>query len=136
MNRLQGSSKDLDTSFGTGPSSFNPANDPRLSSFSSPEKNNRKPWSAPNDAGNPLSLERNHRGPGPGEGPNYGRAKLTQQQQMQNTLDDPLQHLHRARNHEQYQSSEYSPSVFDVNGARVNSRKIGILNNKILVFNM
>ena len=136
MNRLQGNSKDLDTSFGTGPSSFNPLNDPRLSSFSSPEKNNRKPWSAPNDAGNPLSLERNHRGPGPGEGPNYGRAKLTQQQQMQNTLDDPLQHLHRARNHEQYQSSEYSPSVFDVNGARVNSRKIGILNNKILVFNM
>ena len=101
---------------------FNPTND-RINALSSPEKNNRKPWSAPNDTGHPLSLARNHRGPGPGEGPNYGRAKVIQRQQ--NGFDDPLQHLHRTRNQDQYQQSEYSPSVFDVNGARVSSRKIG-----------
>ena len=96
-------------------------------SLSSPEKANRKPWSAPNETlGHPLSVGRNQRGPGPGEGPNYGRAKLIQQQK-QNTIDDPLQHLHRGRNNGQYQQSEYSPSVYDVNGSRVNARKIGNL---------
>ena len=110
--------------------SINTAIDPRLGALSSPAKDNRKTWSAPNDNGHPLGLTRNQRGPGPGEGPNYGRAKLTQQQQnhAQNTFDDPLQHLHhRTRNNVQYQPSEYSPSVYDVNGAPVNARKIGIL---------
>ena len=124
LNRLQGSSKELDTSFGMGFESFNPANE-QMNILSSPEKNNRKPWSAPNETGHPLSLARNNRGPGPGEGPNYGRAKATQRQQIQNGFEDPLQHLHRTRQNDQYQQSEYSPSVFDVNGARVNSRKIG-----------
>ena len=108
-----------------GSNSLSSAIDPKLTSLSSTEKANRKPWSAPNETlGNPLGVGRNQRGPGPGEGPNYGRAKLAQQQQI-NTFADPLQHLHRGRSNGQYQQSEYSPSVYDVNGSRVNARKTG-----------
>ena len=107
--------------------SINTAVDPRLNLLSSPEKNNRKTWSAPNENGQPINFARGKRGPGPGEGPNYVRGKMTQQQQIPNSFDDPLQHLHsRSRNAGQYQQSEYSPSVYDVNGSRVNARKIGI----------
>ena len=115
--------------------SINTAVDPRLNLLSSPERNNRKTWSAPNENGQPINFARGKRGPGPGEGPNYVRGRMTQQQQIPNSFDDPLQHLHsRSRNAGQYQQSEYSPSVYDVNGSRVNARKIGTQQTVIILF--
>ena len=124
---------DNSVDMGSNTHGFNMATDPRVASLKSPEKSNRKTWSAPNEGiGLQMGLSRTQRGPGPGEGPNYGGAKLTNriEKQQQNSFADPLQHLHRGHSNGHYQNdtTNYSPSVYDVNGARVNpGRKIGDL---------